>query len=191
MMDNIKEDVRVFSQKHAHQGISKYFYYPDLRVVVLYRMSRWCYLHRLKPLAYALVLLNDFVHGVWLGPNVAAGRGLSLGHPRGLVVNPGTTIGAYCTLLNQVTCGGPAVTILDFVEIGAGAKIISKPGRPIVIGEHSIVGAGAVVTRSCEPYSILAGVPAKVIGRKDLRAWLDRHPYYQDAVDIDEKEVIV
>jgi serine O-acetyltransferase len=174
----LREDMRIFSEKHAHQGFFKYLYYPDIRAVLLYRLSRWCFLHRLKPVAYLLVNLNDLFHGVWIGPNVAAGRGLSLGHPRGLVVNPGTRIGRYCTLINQVTCGGPQVTLGDYVELGAGAKVISTPDRAVHVGAHCIVGAGAVVTRSFEPGSIIAGVPARSIGRKDMAKWCARHPYY-------------
>lgn len=174
----LREDVRVFSAKHHHQGVFKYLYYPDVRAVILYRLSRWCFLHRLKPLAYLLVNLNDLFHGVWIGPNVTAGAGLSLGHPRGLVVNPGTRIGRYCTLLNQVTCGGPQVEIGDYVEVGAGAKIISTFDRHVHVGDHCIVGAGAVVTKSFPAGSILAGVPARQIGSKDMAGWAARHPYY-------------
>ena len=43
--------------------------------------------------------------------------------------------------------------------IGIGACIM--PG--VVIGEHSIVAANAVVTKDVPDYSIVGGVPAKVI----------------------------
>jgi acetyltransferase-like isoleucine patch superfamily enzyme len=52
------------------------------------------------------------------------------------------------------------ISIEDDVWIGAGAIIL--PG--ITIGAGSIVAAGAVVTRSVERYTIVAGVPAKPIG---------------------------
>jgi galactoside O-acetyltransferase len=35
------------------------------------------------------------------------------------------------------------------------------------IGEHSIVAAGAVVTSNIEPYSIIGGVPAKLIRKRN------------------------
>jgi maltose O-acetyltransferase len=41
--------------------------------------------------------------------------------------------------------------------IGAGAIILPD----ITIGEYSIVGAGSVVTKDVEPYTIVTGVPAK------------------------------
>jgi len=51
------------------------------------------------------------------------------------------------------------VTIEDDVWIGANAVVL--PG--VTVGTHSVVAAGAVVSRDVPPYSLVAGVPAKVI----------------------------
>lgn len=51
------------------------------------------------------------------------------------------------------------VVIEDDVWIGANAVVL--PG--VRIGTHSVVAAGAVVTKDVPPHSIVAGVPAKVI----------------------------
>ena len=48
------------------------------------------------------------------------------------------------------------------VWIGVGAVIPRKHG--LVIGDGAVIGSGAVVTKSVEPYAIVAGVPARVIG---------------------------
>ena len=53
------------------------------------------------------------------------------------------------------------VVIEDDVWIGAGAIVL--PG--VTVGRGSIVAAGAVVTRSIEPHTIVAGVPARQIGQ--------------------------
>lgn len=174
-------DVSIFKAKQPG-GLAKFLYFPDIRVVFLFRLSQWFFTHHLKPLAYLLTNLNDLLHGVWIGPRVIAGEGFSLGHPRGIVINPETQIGRYVTLINQVTLGGPQVVIEDFVEIGAGAKIISTKDRPVTIGAHSIIGAGAIVTRSVPPFSIVAGVPARVIKQKQLALWLEEHPYYKNFI---------
>jgi len=52
-----------------------------------------------------------------------------------------------------------SVEIGNDVWIGAKASIKSD----IKIGDGVIIGAGAVVTKDIEPYSIVVGIPAKVI----------------------------
>jgi maltose O-acetyltransferase len=58
------------------------------------------------------------------------------------------------------------------VRIGDGAWLASRvlvlPG--VEIGDGAIVGAGAVVTRSVPPHSVVAGVPAREIKRLDRPA---------------------
>ena len=51
------------------------------------------------------------------------------------------------------------VVIEDDIWIGANAVIL--PG--VTIGRHSVVAAGAVVTKDVPPHSLVAGVPAKII----------------------------
>lgn len=51
------------------------------------------------------------------------------------------------------------VTIEDDIWIGANATILSG----VKIGQHSVIAAGAVVTKDVPPHSLVAGVPAKVI----------------------------
>ncbi|MFD0750772.1 acyltransferase [Mucilaginibacter calamicampi] len=52
-----------------------------------------------------------------------------------------------------------AVYIDDYVFIGSRAIIM--PG--VTVGKGAVVAAGAVVTRSVEPYTIVAGVPARLV----------------------------
>ena len=52
-----------------------------------------------------------------------------------------------------------AVVIENDIWIGANAVILSG----VTIGHHSVVAAGAVVTKDVPPHSLVAGVPAKII----------------------------
>lgn len=97
--------------------------------------------------------------------NSNIGGGLIIPHPNGIVIHPNSVIGVNCLIHQQVTIGvnrnsNIPPKIGGHVDIGAGAKIIGN----ITVGEHALIGANAVVVKDVEPYSIVAGVPAKVIG---------------------------
>lgn len=49
-------------------------------------------------------------------------------------------------------------------DVWIGARCLIKSG--ISIGDGSIIGMGSVVTRDVEPYTIVAGVPAKLIRKR-------------------------
>jgi len=95
------------------------------------------------------------------------------------VTEPGSriTIGEECMFANDIdircgdshsiieTASGNRINFAEDVTIGrhvwvAAHAIILKG---VTIGADSVVASGAIVTRSCEPGSILAGNPARVI----------------------------
>lgn len=57
------------------------------------------------------------------------------------------------------------VVIEDGADIGVGTVIL--PG--VTIGRNSIIGAGSVVTKDVAPYSVVAGVPAKLIRIREVK----------------------
>lgn len=63
------------------------------------------------------------------------------------------------------------VIIEDGVWCGANVTIL----KGVTIGRGSVVAAGAVVTKSCLPYSIIGGVPAKVIRMRFTEEEIERH----------------
>lgn len=104
-----------------------------------------------------------------------------------------TTIGKFCSISWNVSIGGGEH---DFNKVTAHAMLYSKPYgfidqpmykrfsekcaigndvwiaadvsvlRDVAIGDGAVIGAGAIVTKDVEPYSIVAGVPAKKIGQR-------------------------
>ena len=63
------------------------------------------------------------------------------------------------------------VIIEDGVWCGANITIL----KGVTIGRGSVVAAGAVVTKSCPPYSIIGGIPAKVIRMRFTEEEIERH----------------
>lgn len=96
------------------------------------------------------------------------GPGLNIHHYGCIVVNAWASVGKNCNLQQNVTIGmniggKSSAKIGDNVFIGTGAKIIGD----VTIADGCIIGANAVVTKNfLEENSIIAGVPAKVIGYK-------------------------
>lgn len=57
----------------------------------------------------------------------------------------------------------PPINIGDGCWIGASSTILGG----VTIGEGTVIGAGSLVNKDCEPNSVYAGVPAKLIRRID------------------------
>lgn len=64
-----------------------------------------------------------------------------------------------CKRIDEQGVTTKPVIIGNDIWIGANAVIL--PG--VSIGDHSVVAAGAVVTKDVPPHSLVAGVPAKII----------------------------
>jgi carbonic anhydrase/acetyltransferase-like protein (isoleucine patch superfamily) len=68
---------------------------------------------------------------------------------------------------------GKPVTVGDNVTVGA--KVLNG----CIIGEYSIIGAGAIVTEETviPPYSLVLGIPGKIVGEVDerLQKRIERH----------------
>ena len=69
-----------------------------------------------------------------------------------------TTINKYASFMPSVNISGEVI-IHKAVYVGTGAKIINQ----LEIGENTIIGAGAVVSKSIPANCTAVGVPARVI----------------------------
>lgn len=101
------------------------------------------------------------LHGTIIGP-VSIGNHVNLA--QGITVTAlNHQFGQPDKLIADQGISTSPVVIEDDVWIGANAVIL--PG--VTIGRHSVVAAGAVVTKNVPPYSMAAGVPASV--KKNIR----------------------
>lgn len=148
------------------------------------RLGNWAIGRKLKlvraPAFLCYRLLYRVVHwtcAIELPYIVKTGRRVRIWHHGGNVLGA-RAIGDDVQIRHNVTFGlaghGEPIHRLPIIEdrvvIGCGAAILGE----ITIGHDSIVGANAVVTDDVPPYSLVAGIPGRVI--KQLpEAPLDTH----------------
>ena len=106
--------------------------------------------------------------GVKVGKEVFIAREVLIddNFPELLTLEDGVVLSWRVVVLMHDTSRHPhivaPVTIKRKALVGVGAIIM--PG--VIIGEYAQVGSGAVVTKDVEPYTVVAGVPAKKIKDK-------------------------
>lgn len=149
---------------------------------VVTALGRW--LARAAQRGEAADLLSRMRHGnavrlrmpvvIYSPEDLVIGDQVDIGEFTHIRANGGLTIGSRVLIAAHVTIttrehplalprwsitNDRPVTIEDDVWIGAGAVVL--PG--VTIGRGAVVAAGAVVTSSVEPFSLVAGVPARPI----------------------------
>lgn len=127
--------------------------------------------------------------GMKIGKNCVVRRGIYIGSPNELEVGDGSFLGRanlYCTGGVKI---GKNVNVSDGATIITAKHDVNSPTfeanyEPIsiedwawittnaivlagvTVGEGAVVAAGAVVTKDVDPYTIVGGNPAKVIGER-------------------------
>jgi acetyltransferase-like isoleucine patch superfamily enzyme len=104
--------------------------------------------------------------GTWIGQQcffhsaggLTIGRNVGIGPAVKVITSFHAEEDPHMPILHRPVKFAPVI-IEDDCDIGVGAVIL--PG--VIIGYGTQVGAGAVVTRSVGPNSVLAGVPARVL----------------------------
>ena len=92
----------------------------------------------------------------------------------GVMIEDGVFLGPSCVFTNDLTPRAQypkghenfkKTIIKEGASIGANATIVCGH----IIGKYAMVAAGAVVTKDVPEFSLVAGVPAKIIGRVDKK----------------------
>lgn len=162
-------------------------YLSELRIYICNRIIGNVPSHAVRIKYYRSAMAFDIGDGsaILMGCSFDAKGGFSIGSGSvinadcrmdtrgGLVIGNGVSVSSQVTILTadhdieSPTFGGRqrSVEICDCVWIGTRATIL--PG--VHIGRGAVVAAGAVVTKDVDPATVVGGVPARVIGRRQLK----------------------
>jgi acetyltransferase-like isoleucine patch superfamily enzyme len=108
------------------------------------------------------------LEGISIGDNCVIGHRCRLDGRGRLIIGNNVNVSSDTILetgsheYSTFACIFKPIVIEDNVWVGTRTTIL----QGVTIGEGAIVGAGSVVTRNVDPYTIVAGVPAKPIGKR-------------------------
>ncbi|OGM13755.1 hypothetical protein A3A76_03600 [Candidatus Woesebacteria bacterium RIFCSPLOWO2_01_FULL_39_23] len=158
----------------------------DIKLYVIHVISFHVPFHVLRRIVFifsgAKIGKNSVLHmgckffdpkGITIGMDSIIGRGTFLDGRNKLVIGDHVDIATDVLIYNsehdvedpEFKAIDAPVTINDYVFVGPRAIIL--PG--VEIGKGAIVAAGAVVTKNVDAYSIVGGIPAKIIGERKLK----------------------
>ncbi len=184
-LSRVREDIAAAKLRDpaARGTVELVLLYSGLHAVWAYRVNAWLWRRGFRFLARLGSQVARAVTGVEIHPGATIGRRFFIDHGMGIVIGETAEIGDDVLMYHGVTLGGRQreggkrhPTLGDGVAVGAGAKILG----PIRVGDRSVIGANAVVTKDAPPDSVLVGVPAKPRPRRagdDTRAVLTAPEY--------------
>jgi serine O-acetyltransferase len=142
------------------------------QAVQLYRVHHALWMQGRQELAVLLQNWGATVFAMDIHPGARIGRGVFFDHGIGTVIGATAVVEDGVNLWHGVTLGSTLTQAGDRhpkvrrdATIGAGATILGN----IEIGPGAVVAAGSVVLKAVEAGMVVAGVPAKVMGKADGR----------------------
>lgn len=107
-----------------------------------------------------------------IGRDCSINYGVSIGCTASVRLGDRCRIGPYTMIIDTTfhdpydrAKRPPGQPVIIESDVWLGAKVSVMPG--VTIGRGAIVATGAVVTRDVEPFTVVAGVPARVVDRLD------------------------
>ena len=171
MFERIREDIQtVFAKDPASRSLLEVLTsYPGLHALWLYRVAHWLWTHHFFFLGRFMSHLTRFFTGIEIHPGAQIGRRFFIDHGMGVVIGETAEIGEDVLMYQGVVLGGTAnaktkrhPTLGNHVVVGSGAIVLG----PITIGDGARVGAGSVVVKPVPPGMTVVGVPARITGPK-------------------------
>lgn len=166
---SIRLDIQAFKERDPAclSYCSALLYMKGYHSLQVHRVAHALWSQGRKIMALALQSRISEVFGIDIHPAAKIGDAILLDHGTGLVIGETAVVGNRVSLMQGVTLGGTGKEIGNrHPEVGDGALIAASATilGNIKIGEGAMVAAGSLVLKDIPPRSMVAGIPATVIG---------------------------
>lgn len=190
----LKEDLETARRRDpaATSDVEVALTYPGVHALWSHRVAHSMWTRGIRTPARMLSSFARIMTGVDIHPAALIGRRVFIDHATGVVIGQTAEVGEDVVIFHGVTLGGVSMnpgkrhpTIGNHVMIGAGAKVLG----PVFVGDHSKIGANAVVTKDVPSRSVAVGVPAHVRSaptpqESDADLIVDPNTYYDPSLMI-------
>lgn len=160
-------------------------YFKGYHAIQTQRIAHALWKQKRTVMAAALQSRSSEVFAVDIHPAAKIGKGVLIDHGTGVVIGETAEIGNNVSILQNVTLGGTGKQhgdrhpkIRDNVLIGASATILGA----ITVGKGAQVAAGSLVLKPVDPKTMVAGSPAKPVGRVQGNPALTMEQWYGSRV---------
>jgi serine O-acetyltransferase len=131
----------------------------------------------LYPIAKYILLRCRYKFGIAIPEYTDIGPGLFINRFGGIYVHGHALIGHDVTFSSTILIGqtnrgrrAGAPILGNRIYVGVGSRLIGR----IEIGDGSVIGVNAVVTKDLPPNSVAAGIPAKILSQEGSGGYINR-----------------
>ncbi len=170
----IKEEVILYSEcSYSFKNFVKLFLFNGgFQLNFTYRISHYWYKknERYTWGIYLFTSIGRIITSSYIHPRAIIGPRAYIAYGLGIIIGSHVQIGSDCRIFSgcSLASANPGMDEIvqpkvgDRVMIGTGAKLLGD----VTIGNDSVIGANAVVTKSFGDGAVIVGIPAKNI-KKD------------------------
>jgi serine O-acetyltransferase len=168
----LREDIQtVFDRDPAARSVTEVILcYPGLHAVWGHRIAHFLWRHNIKWPARFISHLNRFITGIEIHPGAHVGRRFFIDHGAGIVIGETAEVGDDVLMYQGSGLAGTSLkkekrhpTIGNHVVIGAGAVVLGA----ITVGDGARIGAGSVVIKPVPPGVTVVGVPGRIVTKQE------------------------
>lgn len=197
------------SNLHYHLSFKKRFSYIKVKPIVMgiWNISVYgpnielCGMVKMfaangNPIFINTIKQNGQEGRIRFGDDVLVMNGVRIGSASKIVIGDHCMLASFCYLMDsdwhdvydRKNSGGKTAPIILKNNVWIGDSAIVCKG--VTIGENSVVGAGAVVTKDVPPNVVVAGNPARVVKKLDPGKIVIRNKTYNDINPVKIEEAV-